>query len=497
MDRIRITHAVAEKLRALHLAPGKRTEALSYAFANALETERGDLVVVMADPENVFLLAPNCYRAQDAAHLTVHPDVRAGVICRGIDEKRKALTVVDIHDHWFARDAAFSGTDDRDDLRAARLMRKDFVPHLEPGREIHLVSILIAREGWRARRVVWDDTGRPVFRDVLVDIPGDRHERHGLAPDTKLAWQHRQSAMISPAHRAALRSLRVALAGGGGTGSIMLEALLRLGIQHIDVIDGDAIEASNLNRLQGASFSDVCRNKAEFLAARARMMFDNADVRAIPMMAHAGMAVQALQGADLIIGCVDNHETRWFLNQVAVQYAIPWFDCATAVTTGAGGSPVFLSTMNAVIPGRTACGHCSTVTFYERKRPAAFLSMETLAEQRAAGYILDEPEAASPSIYFLNMQTVSTLIRELMNWFCGWTPPAINVFQRSDDTRAERLDLNAEASLVRPRDTCPVCGTLLGRCQEDELPHAGRSLQACHKGETARTASKFNHEEPS
>jgi hypothetical protein len=464
-----------------HLAHGKKQEALSYSFANALETAEGDLVMVMADPDNVFLPGPDCYRDQNQGLLTVHADVRAGVVWRGIKEQRKALTIVETHDHWFSREAIFSGTDNKDDLRAAYLMQTEFSDKLPKGQKIYFISLLMAQDGWCARRIVWEKKNgklRPAIRWVLVDILGEHgFERHGL-PETgaDALWQQRHSTVITPRQRAILRSLRVALVGAGGTGSIALETLARLGIRHIDLIDGDLIEATNLNRLQGAGFTDIGKNKAECLAARTNTLFAGATtVRAIPTTAFSDAAISALQSADLIVGCTDNSESRWFMNRVSIQYALPWFDCGTALTARPG-YPVFEASNHTVIPGLTACGQCSPVTFYARQHPHAFLSLETLAQQRAAGYIKNEPEAATPSVYCLNQQSVSSMVQEIMTWLFGWGSVALSVYQNSDSPRIERLDLANPHYPTAPDAACTTCGTRLGRCTEDELPHAGSHL---------------------
>ena len=136
MDRIRITQPVAEKLSAYHLSVGKVKESLSFAYATAVETSDGDLVIVLAEPDDVLLLAPDCYISNGAAHLSVPADVRAGVVMRGIEKKWKMLVLIDIHDHFFADKAQYSGTDDRDDLRTAIQYKKYLSRYLAEGESV-------------------------------------------------------------------------------------------------------------------------------------------------------------------------------------------------------------------------------------------------------------------------------------------------------------------------------------------------------------------------
>lgn len=471
MDRIRITQPVAEKLSAYHLSVGKSKESLSFAYATAVETSDGDLVVILAEPDDVLLLAPDCYISAGAAHLSVPADVRAGFVMRGIEKKRKVLVLVDIHDHFFAARASYSGTDDRDDLRTAIQYKKHLSGYLGEGQSVIAISLLIARNEWAARRVVWNSGGKPTFKYLTVDVLGESLHRNGIAnactePEP---WSVRQSGLISPQQSAAIKSMHLCIVGGGGTGSIAFEAACRLGFGSIDVIDQDQIEISNLNRFHGASASDVGKQKAEFLAARGRKLFPDGQFRAINTDAFTEAATQSLTGSDIIIGCVDNAETRWYLNRLAVQFAIPYFDCGNLIQLEP--EVVLHSRVNAVIPGLTRCGHCSDIEFMPRKIPDSFVDTNSLRAQREAGYVQNQSaDIPAPAIYPLNLQTVSWLMNELLNWLCG-RAFAHSIYHRSNRNFIERLDrTNYPAG---PAEDCPVCSSLLGTCFENRLPRRG------------------------
>lgn len=469
MDRIRITQPVAEKLSAYHLPVSKSKESLSFAFATAVITSDGDHVIMMAEPDDVLLLAPDCYISSGAAHLSVPADVRAGVVMRGIEKKWKVLVLIDIHDHFFSDEAHFSGTDDRDDLRTAVQYKKFLSRYLEEGKSIIAISMLLGRREWAARRVVWNSAGKPVFRYFTIDVMGESLQRHGIVNGCSEPWSVRQSGLISSQQSAAIKSMRLGIIGGGGTGSIAFETACRLGFRSIDVIDQDRIEISNLNRFHGASASDVGKNKAEFLATRGKDLFPDGHFRAINTDAFTEAATQSLIGSDIIIGCVDNAETRWYLNRLAVQFAIPYFDCGNLIQLEP--EIVLHSRVNAVIPGLTRCGHCSDIEFMPRKIPDSFVDTNTLRAQREAGYMQNQPaELPAPAIYPLNLQTVSWLMSELLNWLCGRTF-AHSIYYRSNRNLIERLDRSNYPS--GPAEDCPVCSSLLGTCFESSLPRRG------------------------
>ncbi|KAG1673945.1 hypothetical protein FOA52_015700 [Chlamydomonas sp. UWO 241] len=68
----------------------------------------------------------------------------------------------------------------------------------------------------------------------------------------------------------ALQQSRVLLVGLGGVGSFAAEFLVRAGIGHLTIVDGDNVDESNKNRQLPALTSTVGRPKAEVMAERLR-----------------------------------------------------------------------------------------------------------------------------------------------------------------------------------------------------------------------------------
>lgn len=65
-----------------------------------------------------------------------------------------------------------------------------------------------------------------------------------------------------------LRAAHIAVVGCGAVGSFAAEALARVGIGHITLIDGDRVESSNINRQLCALHSTLGKNKAHILSDR-------------------------------------------------------------------------------------------------------------------------------------------------------------------------------------------------------------------------------------
>ncbi len=65
-----------------------------------------------------------------------------------------------------------------------------------------------------------------------------------------------------------LRDAKIALFGVGGVGGYVAEALVRSGVERLDLFDGDVVQPTNLNRQIIALHSTLGKNKAEVAAQR-------------------------------------------------------------------------------------------------------------------------------------------------------------------------------------------------------------------------------------
>ena len=76
-----------------------------------------------------------------------------------------------------------------------------------------------------------------------------------------------------------LSSARVAVFGVGGVGGYVVEALARVGIGSLDIVDHDTVSESNINRQLCATYSTVGKYKVDVFAARIADINPGANVR--------------------------------------------------------------------------------------------------------------------------------------------------------------------------------------------------------------------------
>ena len=94
----------------------------------------------------------------------------------------------------------------------------------------------------------------------------------------------RTETLLGRAAMERLASARVAVFGVGGVGGYVVEALARSGVGALDLIDGDTVALSNLNRQIIATENTLGMWKVDAAAARVRSIHPGCVVRTHPVM---------------------------------------------------------------------------------------------------------------------------------------------------------------------------------------------------------------------
>ena len=123
-----------------------------------------------------------------------------------------------------------------------------------------------------------------------------------------------------------LQNKKVILFGVGGVGSFCAEALARIGIGTITLVDPDCISVSNINRQLIALHSTVGRNKAEVMKERIMDINPQANVQALPLfyLPENADAID-LSSYDIIIDSIDTVSAKIELSVRANALGIPMF----------------------------------------------------------------------------------------------------------------------------------------------------------------------------
>lgn len=154
----------------------------------------------------------------------------------------------------------------------------------------------------------------------------------------------RSEALLGADTMQMLRTKRVILFGVGGVGSWAAECLIRTGLTHLTLVDGDTVQPSNLNRQLPATRDTLGLPKVEALKARLLTLNPEAEIVALQTMVNGEwLEANGLDGYDYLIDAIDsvNDKTDLILYASRVRAMKTYssmgaalrFD-PTAVTTG-------------------------------------------------------------------------------------------------------------------------------------------------------------------
>ncbi|MBQ3482265.1 MAG: tRNA threonylcarbamoyladenosine dehydratase [Oscillospiraceae bacterium] len=121
-----------------------------------------------------------------------------------------------------------------------------------------------------------------------------------------------------------LANARVAVIGLGGVGSYALEALARSGVGAFELVDGDMVSLTNLNRQILALHSTLGQRKTDAAEARAKDINPAAAVRSWPLFVTAeNIGELPLEDCDYIVDAIDTVSAKIALILRARELGVP------------------------------------------------------------------------------------------------------------------------------------------------------------------------------
>jgi hypothetical protein len=178
----------------------------------------------------------------------------------------------------------------------------------------------------------WCETVRVVGEALALTFHDRLLPRPHLRPELK-----RTVSAWGPDVQAMLGRIRVGVVGAGSVGAIVAEALARIGVGHLTLIDFDRVEQHNLDRLLHAHREDAVRRrpKVEVLAWALRGSATAAHFEVLPLQYSVTEqpGYRAALDCDLLFSCVDRPWPRSVLNFIAYAHLIPVVDGGIRIET--------------------------------------------------------------------------------------------------------------------------------------------------------------------
>lgn len=411
-----------------------RTEVESAAYLRcAVVADATDLTFLVRE---VIPVADHHYRIREIDRLSITSESFVPVI-KKVRDQREAF--VFIHTHPYGP-RAFSPQDDAEEaqLFATVQARASGRPH---------ASMVFVDRATFAGRVYDGDTTTPLDRIVVI---GDRLSVLTGAPDTSplpVFFDRHVRAFGEEAQRV-LGHLRIAIVGGGGTGSPVFEQCLRLGFGDILVVDPDRFHVTNVNRVYNSRRADDGKPKVQIIERTAADIDLPATVRTINGSINDPAVARQLLHADVIFGCTDKELPRAILCRIATRYLIPVIDMGVVVSSADGVLTGVTGRITSMFPG-TSCLMCR-----ERISPAV-IRAESLppAERRrlvAEGYA-PELDIPNPAVIPFTTAVAALAVGELLHRLTGYMGDRLST---ETMIQFDRAHLRSNATPAKPWCDC-------------------------------------------
>lgn len=140
----------------------------------------------------------------------------------------------------------------------------------------------------------------------------ERYSRQFVLPEVGLVGQ------------AALSASSVLIVGAGGLASPLLAYLTAAGIGRVVLVDGDAVELSNLPRQFLYAPSDLGLPKVEAARARLALHAPDGTVESRVERLTPDNVWELLDGISVVVDASDNFGTRFLLNDACRLRRVPW-----------------------------------------------------------------------------------------------------------------------------------------------------------------------------
>ncbi|OGR06424.1 MAG: hypothetical protein A3K23_00950 [Desulfobacca sp. RBG_16_58_9] len=124
------------------------------------------------------------------------------------------------------------------------------------------------------------------------------------------------------------RAGRVLVVGAGGIGSAALLYLAAAGVGRLGLVDGDAVELSNLQRQILHRTADLGRRKAASAAESLAGLNPLCGVETFDLRLNPANVGEVVQGFEVVLDASDNFPTRFLVSECCWRYKIPLVSAA-------------------------------------------------------------------------------------------------------------------------------------------------------------------------
>ena len=195
---------------------------------------------------------------------------------------------------------------------------------------------------------------------------------------------------------------RVVVAGVGALGNVVATQLAIMGVGYLHLIDRDKIEESNLSRQPLYSSRDIGKTKTDVARQKLLEMNPNVVIKSYPQQLTFALTNNNIT-ADVVVDCLDNLESRLWLNNYCIEKRTPLVS---------GGVYEFRGQLQVVLPGKTPCLQCNPLL------TPATVKGDSCGKEKNPGiastcYVVGGLQATETIKILMNLENICTTFRQI------------------------------------------------------------------------------------
>lgn len=341
-------------------------------------------------------------------HLEIAPRFYNLVVDHCLSEH---LNPIIVHSHPEAEEARYSPSDNFGESRLLPVLEA-LIPGATVGSMVLTPNVAAGRQFSKSKFQPLDSLTITGQRSQIFLFTGPKSMRKDLLPQFD-----RQIRAFGAEGQKLVEHLKIGIVGVGGTGSIIAEQLVRIGIKDFILIDSDRIEESNVTRLFGSSSAHVGLHKVKIVAKHLTKLGAK-KIRPVSDTAIRQSVLMVLRDRDVLFACVDNDRSRSILSRFSYQYLIPLIDVGIRLD-GRSGDIKAAAGRVTVVGNGMVCLRCSHHVNADRILAESLPEDERKRLERE-GYVMgiDEP---APAVVSLNTTVAGMAVTAALNLFVNLT----------------------------------------------------------------------------
>ncbi|WP_230741802.1 HesA/MoeB/ThiF family protein [Methanooceanicella nereidis] len=362
-------------------------------------------------------------------------------------------TIIEIHSHVDSKSPNFSWVDIDHGIDNGRFLRSC---------KIKFVMCVIGTEGFSIAEYDSDHDSLDLPKKAVISIMTRSGIKDVLPGETSTGSSieispvyDRQVLMWGKEGQERICNVCAGIVGLGGTGSVLLQMLARMGVKKFVLCDDDIIERSNLNRLPYTFNSDIGKKKIK--AAQNYLKKLSKDIDTTLLNGKVQEHKEKLKGCDILFGCVDSEGARLILNEISLKYFIPYIDTGTEIfcrNADSGSNSLDMGgQVRVVIPSVTGCLECMG-GIDKGKAEMDLLRPEEMNIREKTGYVNGTDITPVPSVISLNNMIASMAVQEFVDMVTGngSRPKEYNYI------KYDSVEPVLERMIFEKDPSCPMCG---------------------------------------